>query len=174
MSESCHTFMNESWHRMEWVRSHIVGNNFLTWMGHGAHICVSCVPHLWMRLGTHINQSCHTLMKESWRARMNELWSWSGTHMNDSRRTYGRVMSHIRKSHVTHTNKPCRTCERMNESCRTYERVMSPTIYSGRLCRKPNRTLRCKENSILCCNRTASCVVNWTTFCHWRCLDERR
>ena len=69
--------------------------------------------------------------------------------MNQSRHTYEWVMSHIRMSHVTHTNESCfdiwmmhmnESCHthkwvmshirmshvaRMNESCRTYEWVMS-------------------------------------------------
>jgi len=91
MSESCHTY--------GWVMSHI-------WMSHATHMNESCPTHNWwimvdmsMSHATHMNDSWHTY---EWVVSCR--WMRHATYMNESCPTYEWVMSHIRMSHVPHTN----------------------------------------------------------------------
>jgi len=65
------------------------------------------MPHIWMRHGTHMNESCHTYEWD-----MAHIWTSHVTHMNETWHTYEWVLPHIWMRHGTH----------MIESYHTYER----------------------------------------------------
>jgi len=90
------THVNASYHRYEWVMS-----------------------HMWMRHIAHINGSCHRYVKVVY---MSLIWMSHTTRTNESCRTCEWVMSHIWMSHVAHTNE---SCHRYKCSYHRYEWVIS-------------------------------------------------
>jgi len=92
------THMSESWHRCEWVMSHV-------WMSHGTcvdescHTCECVMSFVWISLGTHMSESCHTYEWVLW-----SVWNIM-THMNRSRHMYEYVMAHIWMRHVVHSTR---------------------------------------------------------------------
>jgi len=82
-------------------------------------------------------ESCHTYGRV-----MSHIWMSHVTHMDESCHTYGRVMSHIWTSHVTH----------MDESCHTYGRVMSHVWMSRvtRITRSWVTWLKCARHVHMC------------------------
>ena len=87
--------MNESRPAYEWVMSQI-------WMCHITHTNKPSHKHEWVM--SQINRPNALILRLG-----------NNTHMDESRPTYGWVMSQMKMRYITHTN----------ESCHTYEWVMS-------------------------------------------------